>query len=107
MGKLANAWTAFVRVWRGEELVPKSELTAVLAQSRRAEERTHVEPARADRFNEGAVYTLMLLQREGRLVDFLQEDLSGFSDEQIGVAVRQFIPIAPKCCAKPITWSRC
>ena len=36
-----------------------------------------------------AVYTLVLLQREGRLVDFLQEDISAYSDEQIGAAVRQ------------------
>ena len=31
---------------------------------------------------------LGLLQREGRLVDFLMEDLSGYSDAQIGSAVR-------------------
>jgi hypothetical protein len=31
---------------------------------------------------------LALLQREGRLVDFLQEDVASFSDEQIGAAAR-------------------
>ncbi len=31
---------------------------------------------------------LGLLQREGRLVDFLQEDVSGFSDAEIGGAAR-------------------
>ena len=36
-----------------------------------------------------AVYTLTLLQREGRLIDFLKEDVSSFSDEQVGAAVRQ------------------
>ncbi|MFN0065658.1 MAG: DUF2760 domain-containing protein [Chlamydiales bacterium] len=29
------------------------------------------------------------LQREGRLVDFLQEDISGFSDQEVGAAVRK------------------
>jgi hypothetical protein len=32
---------------------------------------------------------LMLLQQEGRLVDFLKEDLTGFTDQQIGGAVRK------------------
>ncbi len=36
-----------------------------------------------------AVFTLVLLQREGRLVDFLQEPLEGFSDAQVGAAARQ------------------
>lgn len=31
---------------------------------------------------------LALLQRDGRLIDFLQEDLDGLSDDQIGSAVR-------------------
>lgn len=31
---------------------------------------------------------LALLQREGRLVDFLQEDVSGFQDAEIGAAAR-------------------
>ncbi len=38
---------------------------------------------------EGAVTLLRLLQREGRLVDFLREDIEGFSDEQVGAAVRR------------------
>jgi hypothetical protein len=38
--------------------------------------------------NEG-VNLLAMLQREARLVDFLQEDLSAYSDAQIGAAVRQ------------------
>ena len=32
---------------------------------------------------------LALLQREGRLVDFLMEDIEGFSDQQVGQAVRE------------------
>jgi hypothetical protein len=37
---------------------------------------------------EGAVQVLGILQREARLVDFLMEDISAYSDEQIGAAVR-------------------
>lgn len=36
----------------------------------------------------GAVLLLGLLQREGRLLDFLQEEVDGYSDAQIGAAVR-------------------
>ena len=35
-----------------------------------------------------AVQMLAILQREGRLIDFLKEDLRPFSDDQIGAAVR-------------------
>jgi len=35
-----------------------------------------------------AIELLATLQREGRLIDFLQEKLDGYSDAQIGAAVR-------------------
>lgn len=35
-----------------------------------------------------ALQLLAILQREGRLVDFLQEDVSSFSDAQVGAAAR-------------------
>lgn len=37
---------------------------------------------------EAALQLLALLQREGRFVDFLEEDVTGFSDAQIGAAAR-------------------
>jgi hypothetical protein len=40
-------------------------------------------PARSDALN-----LLALLQREGRLIDFLKEDIAPYSDAQIGAAVR-------------------
>ncbi len=36
-----------------------------------------------------AITLLATLQREARLVDFLKEDLSNYSDEQVGAAVRE------------------
>jgi hypothetical protein len=38
--------------------------------------------------SDGALYILAILQRDSRLVDFLMEDIGGYSDEQIGAAVR-------------------
>jgi len=37
---------------------------------------------------DGAVRLLALLQREGRLLDFLYEDLTPYSDEKVGAVVR-------------------
>ena len=41
-----------------------------------------------------AIQILSILQRKGRLIDFLQEDLSAYQDAQIGAAVR---PIHEGC----------
>lgn len=35
-----------------------------------------------------AIQLLALLQRDGRLVDFLQEDIAAYADAQVGAAVR-------------------
>jgi Domain of unknown function (DUF2760). len=37
---------------------------------------------------DAALVLLGLLQQEGRLVDFLQEDITGYSDQEIGAAAR-------------------
>ena len=37
---------------------------------------------------DGAVQILAILQRDARLVDFLMEDISAYSDDQVGAAVR-------------------
>jgi hypothetical protein len=37
---------------------------------------------------EGAIQMLSILQRDARLIDFLMEDITGYSDEQVGAAVR-------------------
>ena len=42
----------------------------------------------AQHHKDGALALLALLQREGRLVDFLRESLDGFSDADIGAAAR-------------------
>lgn len=38
--------------------------------------------------DDGAVQILAILQRDARLIDFLMEDVSSYSDEQVGAAVR-------------------
>lgn len=45
-------------------------------------------PAPQHPYHTSAVQILSILQRQGRLLDFLQEDLSHYEDSQIGAAVR-------------------
>jgi hypothetical protein len=45
-------------------------------------------PVEREDAGDRAVQLLAILQRDGRLVDFLQEELSGYGDAQIGAAVR-------------------
>lgn len=42
-------------------------------------------PAQA---SDGALQMLAILQRDARLVDFVMEDISAYSDDQVGAAVR-------------------
>ena len=48
-----------------------------------------VETRPAEESSDRAVQLLALLQRDGRLVDFLSEDIAPYQDEQIGAAVRE------------------
>jgi Domain of unknown function (DUF2760) len=44
--------------------------------------------AAAARVSDGALQILSILQRDSRLVDFIMEDIAGYSDDQVGAAVR-------------------
>ena len=41
------------------------------------------------RTSDGALQLLGILQRDSRLIDFLMEDISPYSDDQVGAAVRE------------------
>ena len=47
-----------------------------------------VKPERQIRPADGALQILGILQRDSRLIDFLMEDIGGYSDDQVGAAVR-------------------
>lgn len=62
-------------------------------------------PLTAEQQHAAALFLLGLLQREGRLLDFLQEDIATFADADVGAAARlvhegcrkvlsQYVPIA-------------
>ena len=91
---LIEAIKLFFAALGGRDFVDRGELDAACkaaAEKAAAEALASVPPPveKPDRFDEGAVYTLVLMQREGRLVDFLQESIDGYGDADVGRAVRQ------------------
>ena len=70
MNKFSAAFKAFRSVLKGEKPI-KEEVD------------TH------QYFENGVIYSMLLFQREGRLIDFLQENIDNYEDSQIGAAVRQ------------------
>jgi hypothetical protein len=101
MGHFVQAWRAFWQILRSAKA---AEYWANYDKDAVA---TPVAEAPSDKAPDGkkpsgseAVYTLTLLQREARLVDFLQEDISAYSDEQVGAAVRKVHADAGRTLAK-------
>jgi hypothetical protein len=45
-------------------------------------------PVEVQKASDGALQILGVLQRDARFIDFLMEDISGYSDDQVGAAVR-------------------
>lgn len=91
MSKLSDAFKAFWRTLTAsaEKTLTKQEKSkSKTPESPTAESAKPVETG-VSMFENGFVYALTLLQRNGRLVDFLKEDVAGFDDAQIGAAVRQ------------------
>jgi hypothetical protein len=102
MSRLGLAFACFFRVLFGKQLPPAA--IALLPAPPPAEAKPRPADAKprpeakpepekprasaAQNHRDGALALLALLQREGRLVDFLREPLDGFSDGDIGAAAR-------------------
>ena len=81
MGRLGLAFRCFFRILGGKPL-PEAALGSDQAPAALAAAK------QAALGQEHAVQMLGLLQKEGRLLDFLIEDIDGYSDDQVGAAVR-------------------
>ena len=57
------------------------------------------------RVSDGALQMLGIMQRDSRIVDFLMEDIAGYSDDQIGAAVRELHDQCRDSIARYITLS--
>ena len=95
MKRLVTAFKAFWSILFNRETQERWRQLEAGVQRSRASAVSDTEKATASTDEEGAdiasdaVYTLTLLQREGRLVDFLLEEISSYTDAQVGAAVRQ------------------
>ncbi len=69
-----------------KKALPESVVEAEIAEVKRPVEKA--QPEKKEDGVRGAVQLLAILQREGRLLDFLQEEVDAYSDAQIGAAVR-------------------
>jgi hypothetical protein len=87
--RVSYAFRAFFALLGSGQLPEDIVLEAAPAEAPETTEpvRKPPEPP-TERPDAGAVLMLGVLQREGRLVDFLMEDLSSYPDAQIGAAVR-------------------
>ena len=92
MNRILLAFRAFFNLLFSGEL--SAEILIALNLSRRSSTASSktaapVPAAPAARASDGALQILAILQRDSRLIDFLMEDVSAYSDDQIGAAVRE------------------
>jgi hypothetical protein len=97
-GSLRDAFTAapyagagalaapFVAAWLGALALNRPATARGSARAVTQPAATPAAPAAAP--GSAALQLLALLQQEGRFVDFIEEDVTSYSDEQIGAAVR-------------------
>jgi hypothetical protein len=64
-----------------QELVSKPE-------AKMQKEPVAPKPVAQEKAHASGLFVLSVLQQDGRLVDFLQQDVTGFSDEEVGSAAR-------------------
>lgn len=88
--RLWFAWVAFFKILFDGEFAAKCyeppQLPPAPEPEKKKEEPKKVEAPKPS--NDPALQLLALLQREGRLVDFLEEDIASAADDQIGAAAR-------------------
>ena len=88
MSRISLAFSSFFGLLFGGQL-PESVILALGLSKRaaKAAPAAAAPPPKVD-VSEGALQLLSLLQRDARLIDFLMEDVSPYTDEQVGAAVR-------------------
>ena len=86
MSRLSLAFRSFFSILFGGALPP--DVALVFGYSKIVPVKAEPAPKPQAGPADGAVQILSILQRDARLVDFLMEDISAYSDEQVGAAVR-------------------
>ena len=87
--KIGLAFRAFFNLLFGGKLSDDVVTELGLTKKSVAPPKPAAPPAPVRSTSDGALQILGILQRDARLVDFLMEDISGYSDDQVGAAVRE------------------
>lgn len=98
MSRISLAFRSFFNLLFHGALSP--ETLTELGLSQAAAPQAAPPPARS---SDGAVQILSILQRDSRLIDFIMEDISAYSDDQIGAAVRELHNQARESLARYVT----
>lgn len=88
IGQSVGQRPQFVWFFTGAPLLVGIVLALLVGLQRGGAAAPSAAAAAADGGSDGALRLLALLQKEGRLVDFLEEDIQPYSDAQVGAAVR-------------------
>ena len=86
MNRISLAFRSFFSILFGDDL--PADIAQAFGYTKAAPVRPAPAPKAAAGPVDGAVQILSILQRDSRIIDFLMEDVSSYSDEQVGSAVR-------------------
>ncbi|MDQ6677812.1 MAG: DUF2760 domain-containing protein [Acidobacteriota bacterium] len=86
MLKISLAFRCFWALLSHGQLTP--ELLAQLGLARKVVEKAAPPPPPPARVSDGALQLLTIFQRDGRLLDFFLEDITSYTDDQVGSAAR-------------------
>ena len=88
MSRISLAFKSFFAILFGHGL--PEQVAQAFGYTRKSEAKATpaAKPVPEVRASDGALQVLSILQRDARLIDFLMEDIGGYSDDQVGAAVR-------------------
>ena len=101
LSRISSAFSSFFGILFGGEL--PDEVATEFGYAKKAEEKPAPKPVREATSSDGALQMLSILQRDARLIDFLMEDIAGYSDDQVGAAVRSLHENSRAALARYIT----
>ena len=88
MSRISLAFKSFFAILFGDGLPEQVAKAFGYVKESKAKAAPPPRAAPEIRASDGALQVLSILQRDARLIDFLMEDIGGYSDDQVGAAVR-------------------
>ena len=88
MSRISLAFKSFFAILFGDGLPDQVAKAFGYVKASEVKAAPAPKPAPEVKTSDGALQVLAILQRDARLIDFLMEDIAGYSDDQVGAAVR-------------------